>query len=120
MSEKLLRCPFCGGEPRMQVTNRWPDGCGLYPVKGHTVVCENMDCPIYHADKMYYKTPEAAAKVWNTRVGYDSIQAEIDAFMNDLSELCQNADEKPKEITDAQRERLAAQAEKIRSKYRRE
>ena len=58
MSEiKLLPCPFCGGEARMQ-DEPIEKGEFLY-----SVLCEN-DCV---TQGIYHNTAESAIKAWNTR-----------------------------------------------------
>lgn len=36
-------------------------------VIGFNVHCDSFDCPIFHADKTYYLSEEAAALAWNRR-----------------------------------------------------
>lgn len=88
MGDDLFPCPFCGEEPIEQTSDRWPDWASPNCVTGYVVVCDNDECPIYHARETYYLTKEEAAKAWNTRVGYDPIQAQIDSFMVDLKKSC--------------------------------
>ena len=64
--EKLRSCPFCGTMPKLEQSNRWPDGSDE-AVVGYTFCCNNTDCLIYHADNQWYSTLEEAAKAWNHR-----------------------------------------------------
>lgn len=57
-------CPFCKHEPDLRSSNRWPDQ-NKAAVKGYTVVCTNIECPIYMADTQYYLTAEEAIDAWN-------------------------------------------------------
>ena len=62
MTDKLLRCPFCGGEAEMQVI---PD------IDAYTVQCNECHTGIYrpldNGQWVIYASPEYAAKAWNTR-----------------------------------------------------
>lgn len=61
MSEenRLLPCPFCGGEPRLQITlNKQLKTCYRY-------ACQNDDCEA--TIERWTLSEEQARKKWNTR-----------------------------------------------------
>lgn len=63
-------CPFCGNEPRVQRDSRWPRS-GPHEgerVDAFEVVCDNFNCPIYHADNKYFLSEEDAIRAWNRRL----------------------------------------------------
>lgn len=62
----VKKCPFCGSNPMIKTTTRWPKD-KRESVKGYTVVCVETECLIYDADNKYDKTPERAIKRWNKR-----------------------------------------------------
>ena len=64
---KLKPCPFCGGEARLQKDIRYPRP-KREPKEAWEVVCDNWDCPIYHADTRYSLSEKEAIKKWNRRV----------------------------------------------------
>lgn len=66
MTKGLKPCPFCGSEPFMEKSTRYPKP-RQEPVDGYTVVCKNFDCIICMADNWYRRSEKAAAKAWNTR-----------------------------------------------------
>ena len=64
---ELKPCPFCGRPPRIQKDSRWPRS-GKHEgnrVDAFEVVCDNSNCPIYHADNKYFLSEEDAIKAWN-------------------------------------------------------
>ena len=63
---ELKKCPFCGSDPVISQSRRWPRHLD-YAIEAFTVVCKNIYCPIYNADNQYYETKTEAVKVWNTR-----------------------------------------------------
>lgn len=81
----LKPCPFCGGKAYMKQTSRWPRKRkfkGEY-VDGHTVICVNIECPIYDADGQWWIDPQEAEKHWNMRAidrvdqapGFDQVRS---------------------------------------------
>ncbi len=57
MSEtKLKPCPFCGRPDPESGASRYIDA-------GRTITCRNPDCGV----EMWDKTPELAARAWNSR-----------------------------------------------------
>lgn len=66
MTEELKPCPFCGSEPFMEKSTRYPKP-RQEPVDGYTVVCKNFDCIGCMSDNWYRRSEKAAAKEWNTR-----------------------------------------------------
>ena len=60
-------CPLCGRDPALQVDKRYPKYGGVLPVDGYTVVCNSYHRPIYHADNIWFTTPETAIEKWNER-----------------------------------------------------
>ena len=62
----ILTCPFCGKSPILSTSRRWPRNLE-HAVIAYTVVCINMDCPIYNADGQYYLTEKEAVEAWNKR-----------------------------------------------------
>ncbi|MGI6635843.1 MAG: Lar family restriction alleviation protein [Christensenellales bacterium] len=59
-------CPFCGGEPMMQKSRRWPADSNN-AVNGYVVICVESDCLIFRADNKYYLTEQEAIQKWNER-----------------------------------------------------
>lgn len=66
ISEKLKPCPFCGESPTLKHDWRYPRGSDD-SIYASEVICENWECPIYHADNTYYQTDEEAIEAWNRR-----------------------------------------------------
>ena len=66
ISEPVKPCPFCGGEPMLEKSSRWPKN-SRESVEGYTVVCVESKCVIFGANNQYYRTPERAIKRWNER-----------------------------------------------------
>ena len=70
-SESNLKpCPFCGQTPSIEESARFPrygknEG---KRIKGYTVVCKNLDCILYNADKWYRSSLGKACAAWNRRV----------------------------------------------------
>lgn len=61
MSEiKLLPCPFCGGEARLN------HGISLDGIDGWVAECSNYQCITHSSDSIYY-SQDAAIAQWNTR-----------------------------------------------------
>lgn len=60
MSEKLLTCPFCGGEPEFQESNPYDASDDT----AYTVFCRG--CGTEHP---WRDTPEDAVSFWNRREG---------------------------------------------------
>ncbi len=75
----LRSCPFCGGEAKLKHDHRWPYGCDR-AIDACIVVCTNMDCNIYDADGVYYRTEAEAVKAWNTRTERTCHETTIDKF----------------------------------------
>ena len=63
---KVKPCPFCGGEPMLKETGRWP-GKVQKAIDGFTVVCIDTKCVIFDSDGQYYRTREQAIKRWDER-----------------------------------------------------
>ena len=83
--EKLLPCPFCGGEAELM---RFPK-CD----RKYVVICENKQCMASVGNYSY--TKEEAIKAWNTRKPMERI-------VERLEELKQRAwDEKYQTLCDA-------------------
>lgn len=66
MTKELKPCPFCGSEPFIEKSTRYPKP-KREPVDGYTVVCKNFDCIGYRADDWYRRSEKKAAEAWNTR-----------------------------------------------------
>lgn len=77
----LLPCPFCGGEPRFQITKGvWRNhfSCG----------CKRYGCPCFSADRtspqsgpaLTFKTEQEAVDAWNTRTQPDQPSDESQAL----------------------------------------
>lgn len=72
MSEmKLKPCPFCGGKAWLINAEAGKDGMGRH--------WRNPRCRECGADLGYCKTPEAAAKAWNTRPGETRLVEALEA-----------------------------------------
>ena len=65
-STKVKKCPFCGSHPAIEKSKRYPRWASVMHW-GWTVVCMNLECPIYNADGRYYLTRREAVEKWNTR-----------------------------------------------------
>ena len=64
---ELKPCPFCGNMPRLIKDIRYPrPKCEARDA--WEIVCDNWDCPIYHADTRYSLSKEEAIEKWNRRV----------------------------------------------------
>jgi len=61
---KLLPCPFCGGEALIKTSRRYPSG---KEITAYSPTCYNMACVIYDADDNYYRTEQEAIEAWNRR-----------------------------------------------------
>lgn len=62
----LKPCPFCGCQPKVRETIRfpkWKKGA----IEAWEAVCLNYKCLIYNANEQYFSSEKAAAKAWNTR-----------------------------------------------------
>lgn len=63
---KLLPCPFCGQQPRLQT-----DFCFPRPererTKAYEVVCQNPDCIIGRVDERYRLSEREIVELWNRR-----------------------------------------------------
>ena len=70
MPEKIKPCPFCGESPTLKHDWRYPRGIDD-SIYASEVICENWECPIYHADNTYYQTDEEAIEAWNRRAESD-------------------------------------------------
>ena len=66
VTEELKPCPFCGESPTLKHDWRYPRGSDD-SIYASEVICENWECPIYHADNTYYQTDEEAIEAWNRR-----------------------------------------------------
>ena len=63
---ELKPCPFCGCQPKIRKTIRfpkWKQGA----IEAWEVVCLNYECLIYNANEQYFVSENAAAQAWNTR-----------------------------------------------------
>lgn len=71
VTTKIKHCPFCGSEPFIDTSLRYPRS-GKYSKTGaeaYKVMCGNIECVMYKADnKMYNFGVDAAIKAWNRRV----------------------------------------------------
>jgi len=67
MSEKLLPCPFCGGEATIQQDTRYPRYGKKDTVKAYEPICINPSCLIYKADSIYFLSEKEAITAWNNR-----------------------------------------------------
>lgn len=88
MSE-LKPCPVCCREPILSESNRWPED---RHVIGHTVMCDNIDCWMYHLDGWYELTAEDAVNRWNTRAErtcHIEWKPEVFAFVCDACDMIQ-------------------------------
>ena len=73
MGVKIKPCPFCGESGTLTDSDRWPRR-GKYEgqmIRGFTVLCLKMTCPIYHADNKYWMSGKAAINAWNRRAKHD-------------------------------------------------
>ena len=66
VTKELKPCPFCGESPTLKHDWRYPRGSDD-SIYASEVICENWECPIYHADNTYYQTDEEAIEAWNRR-----------------------------------------------------
>ena len=76
---KLLPCPFCGGEAKLIENNHYTDI--------HSVICKN--CYI-ESDR--YCTQEKAIRAWNTRKPMECIMEQLEECMSDAKNLWDNND----------------------------
>lgn len=65
--DELKPCPFCGEMPLLKSDNRYPRLKYCERITAYEVVCQNIDCIIYYADNVYYRTPDEAIGAWNRR-----------------------------------------------------
>lgn len=62
----LKPCPFCGCQPKVRKTIRfpkWKKGA----IEAYEAVCLNYECLIYNANEQYFSSEKAAALAWNRR-----------------------------------------------------
>lgn len=66
----LKPCPFCGHDPQIVTTMRYP-GNSVIAKKCYSVVCYNYECLMYRNDMWYRERMKDAVKDWNRRSGDD-------------------------------------------------
>lgn len=74
MQNKLLECPFCGGEAKVS-----KNGAGCYQV--YCCNCESRQYAYAH------KTEEEAIEQWNTRKPMERIVEQLEESMNEAKNL---------------------------------
>ena len=79
MSEKLLPCPFCGGEAKVQINTEM--GGSQYQV-----LCT--ECPVT-VGRYWYWNKKDAIKAWNTRKPMEQIVEKLDEALEILAQLAE-------------------------------
>ena len=91
MSEiKLLPCPFCGGEARLN------HGISLDGIDGWVAECSNYQCIAHSSDSIYY-SQDAAIAQWNTRKPMERIIERIENARQKYQRLVREQGEKEDE-----------------------
>ena len=85
--ERLLKCPFCGGEAWLR------EFTGLNKSINYYVECGYIECAV-SPETAIFETPEEAVAAWNNRKPVDDVLERLGA----LVEKCMNNSEKAAEL----------------------
>ena len=73
-NDKLLPCPFCGGEAKVEEHKFWNEETKRFEVGTYGVMCRVCNC---RTDR-FYAFEEGAIAIWNTRKPMERIVEQLE------------------------------------------